>query len=187
LVYLRPFYLRPHLVQYGRAAKGHDPFLLIQRSPLHWDEVIALPLPFLTDWLVRLANQNRERSIAEILFVAEKRPYQRRAAQRALLVLATQDLARVRDLASLARAGQVIKFIPAAAGYLPRGWEEVRRRITAIATLAQDHETRVTPAGQLRVLEDLERELESFRDAMALIEPPLGPALSPIAPAGWPW
>ncbi|MGH8564079.1 MAG: AAA family ATPase [Gammaproteobacteria bacterium] len=181
LVYARPFYLLPHLVQYHRAMKGGDPFGLIRRSPLYWDEVIALPLPFLTDWLVRLAHQDRERGIAEILFVAEKRPYQRRAAQRALLILATEELGQVRDLASMARAENVIKFIPAGAGYLPRGWEEVRHRVTAIATLAQDHETRVTPSGQLRVLEDLVGELESFRDAMALIEPPLGPALSPIA------
>jgi len=183
-IFLRPFYLLPYAIQYWRAGKAGDPFEVFRNSPVYWDEVIALPLPYLTHWLVSLAKHDRERGLAEISFVAAKRPYQRRAAQKALLTLATQDLQRVDSVEKMAESAKVLKFIPAEADYLPKGLNEVQRRITAISNLAHDYLIRMTPVGQAKVLEELRGEVQSFRDAMVLVKRPVGTTFQPLA-ARW--
>jgi len=181
LMFLRPFHLLLHAFQYWRSRSAQEPFKTFRNSPVYWDEVIAMPLPRLANWLVRLAQHDRERGLAEILFVASKRPYQRRAAQKALLTLAVQDLQRFGSIEEMINAADVLKFIPAEADYLPDGLNEARNRIKAISTLALDYLTRVTPVGQSKVLEELRRELESFRDAMILVKPPVGTSFQSIA------
>ncbi len=179
--FLRPFYLIPYAVQYQRAKQALDPFKIFRNSPVYWDEVIGIPLPKLTDWLVRLVRHDRKQGLKEILFVAEQRPYQRSAAQRALIAIAIEDLQRVWSLEGMARAAQLLEFLPAEAEHLPAGLSEARRRIDAIAALAQDFLTRKTGTGQSKILADLRPEIERFRDAMALVKPPVGTSFQPLA------
>jgi len=180
LVFLRPYYLIPYAVQYRRGKQALDPFKIFRNSPVHWDEVIATPLPKLTDWLVRLVHHDRSQGLKEILFVAEQRPYQRRAAQRALIAIAVEDLQRIVSLAGMATAAQLLEFLPAEPEHLPAGLSEAQRRIAAIAALAQDFLTRKTGTGQSKILADLRPEIERFRDAMALVEPPVGTSFQPL-------
>lgn len=181
LIFLRPFYLVPHLIQYLRAKKSPNPFPMFRNSPVYWDEVIATPLPYLARWLVQLANRDRERGLAEILHLAERRPYQRRAAQRALIMLAVQELQHITTLEGMARAGQKVYFLPSEMEYAPPGLKDARLFIDRVSQQAQDYLTRATPVGQAKVLEELQVELRAFRDAMALVKPPTGPQFSPIA------
>lgn len=181
LVFLRPFYLIPYAVQYRRGKLARDPFKIFRNSPVYWDEVIATPLAKLTDWLVRLVHHDRKRGLEEILFVAQQRPYQRRAAQRALIAIAIEDLQRIESLEGMARAAQLIEFLPAEAEHLPEGLSDARRRIEAIAALAQDFLTRKTGTGQAKILADLRPKIERFRDAMALVKPPVGTSFQPLA------
>jgi len=181
LLYLRPFYLIPYAVQYRRGKKARDPFKIFRNSPVYWDEVVATPLPKLADWLVRLVHHDRKQGLKEILFVAEKRPYQRRAAQRALIAIAIEDLQRIGSLEGMATAAQLLEFLPAEAEHLPAGLSEAQRRIEAIAALAQDFLTRKTGTGQSKILADLRPEIDRFRDAMALVKPPVGTSFQPLA------
>ena len=181
LLFLRPFYLIPYAVQYRRGKRALDPFKIFRNSPVHWDEVIATPLPKLADWLVRLVHHDRKQGLKEILFVAEKRPYQRRAAQRALIAIAIEDLQRIESLDGMAKAAQLLEFLPAEAEHLPAGLSEAQRRIEAIAALAQDFLTRKTGTGQSKIRADLRPEIERFRDAMALVKPPVGTSFQPLA------
>ncbi len=179
--HLRPFYLIPYAVQYRRGKQARDPFKIFRNSPVYWDEVIATPLPKLMDWLVRLVHHDRQQGLKEILFVAEKRPYQRRAAQRALIAIAIEDLRRIESLEGMATAAKLLEFLPAEAEHLPAGLSDAQRRIEAIAALAQDFLTRKTGTGQSKILADLRPEIERFRDAMALVKPPVGTSFQPLA------
>ena len=180
-IFLRPFYLPWYAVQYWRVRQTADPFPLFRNSPVYWDEVIALPLPYLASWLVKLAESDRERGLAEIRFVATKRPYQRRAAQRALVILAIQELEQLDNLEKLATAGQVLHFIPIDAEYVLQGFADARRRIDTIAQNARDYLTRVTSTGQIKILYELQDELRALQNAMALVGPPVGPSFQPLA------
>jgi len=184
LTHLRLFYLIPYAIQYWRAKKISDLFQIFRNSPVYWDEVIAMPLPYLAGWFVRLANHDRERGLIEIEFVGAKRPYQRRAAQKALIRLAVQELEKVDSLEKMASASQILKFIPSSAEYLPRGLEDARTSINGISQLAADYLTRLTPVSQMKVLEELRQEVENFGAAMTLVKPPVGPSFQPLA-ARW--
>lgn len=181
LNYNRPFYLPPYFIQYWRALNASDPFRLIHNSPVYWDEVIATPLPYLKDWLVSLVKRDRKRGLEEILFVAEKRPYQRNAAFKALLTVVEQDLQRINDLYGLANVGDLLKAFPAESKYLPEGWNDTRRSLNTISTLANDYQLRLTPSGQLRVLGELREEVRYFQKQMALTVGAVSTTFQPLA------
>lgn len=181
IAFLRSFYLIPYAIQYWRARSANDPFILFKNSPVYWDEVMATPLPLLADWLVKLAMCERQQGVAEINFVVTHRPYQRLAAQKALLMIAIQDIQKIDSIKLMAGAAAVIKFLPADADYQLKGLNDVQRRINDISYLAQDYLTRLTPVGQAKVLEELRREVQTFHDAMVLAKRPIGPAFLSIA------
>jgi hypothetical protein len=179
--YFRPFYLLPYALQYWRARIARNPFPIFRNSPVHWDEAAVTPFPYLKNWLVRLVKRDRERGLEEILFVAEKRPFQRKAAFKALLAVTEQDLQLIHDLPGLAKAADLLKAFPAEGKASPKGLDDARRRLNMISALAQDYQTRLTPDGQLKVLEELRSELEAFRRTMVLTAAPVGTIFQPLA------
>jgi len=182
---LRPFYLLPQVFQYWRARMALDPFKTFRRSPVYWDGAAALPLPFLADWLVRLANHDRKRGLVEIRFVETERYWQRRAARKAMRVLVAsqveQAFKQVNSLEKIARAADDLKSLPSDSEYLPGGLDDIQRRIKTIATLAQDYLTKTTSVGQLNVLQEIRQEVGFFHYAMKLVEPPVGSAFQTVA------
>lgn len=179
-VYLRPFHLIPYAFQRWRSFKAADPFLFFRNSPVYWDEALAMPLPFLCDWLVRLARLDRERGMNEIASVASL-PYQRSAAQRALVKIVVQDLQEATNIERMAGTPSILAVLPSDAKYLPEGLDDAGRHIRRVANLANDYLTRVTTAGQINVLGELRGVVESFRDAMVLLEAPVGPSFQSTA------
>lgn len=177
----RLFYWPFQLVQYHRAKQAIDPFPLFQSSPVYWDEVIALQLPYLTSWLVKLVESDRERGLAEIRLVAASRPHQRRATQKALIILAVRELDQLDNLEKLATARRVLRFVPVDAEYLPRGFAGVRRRLDTIAQTVQDYLTRVTPTGRMNLLRELQDQLSELQLMVSVIGLPVGPSLQPLA------
>lgn len=175
----RPYYLLPYIWRFASANRRHDAFHTFHNSLLYWGEDIAIPLPRLKDRLVDLVMQDKSRGMQEILFVAENHPYQRKAAFKALLAVTEQDLQLIHDLNGLANAADLLKAFPADGEALPKGLDDARRRLNTISTLAQDYQMRLTPNGQLKVLEELRRELETFRSAMALTAAPVGTTFQP--------
>ena len=150
-----------------------DPIRLFQNSPVRWDEVIAIPLPYLDRWLTRMVECDRERGLEQLRFVAARRPYQRKAAQRALLAIVIQELHSIGSIPQFAAAAGTLSFIPTESSErtVPEGVAEAIRRIRRISELAAEQRMRVTPVGQARVLGELSVEIESFRNAMALASP----------------
>lgn len=181
LLSLRLFYWPCQLVQYYRVRQTADLFPLFRNSPVYWDEVIAFPLPHLTSWLVKLVESDRERGLAEILFVAAKRPFQRSAAQRALIIVALRELKQFDSLEKLATAGRVLRFVPIDAEYLPRGFAGVQRRLGTIAQTVQEYLTRFTPASRMDILRELRDELIELRLMASVIGLPIGSSLQPLA------
>jgi len=60
--------------------------------PVSWNEVIWLPLPFVSKLLVLMTQRNREESFRQIAFVTAERRLQRSAALKALLKITINDL-----------------------------------------------------------------------------------------------
>lgn len=81
----RIWYLPYHLLQYLITLLVPDRVIPIyQSSPLHFDELIGFPLPFLSSILIRIIDQDRELGLKNIEFLTAKRPAQEKAAQKAL-------------------------------------------------------------------------------------------------------
>ena len=136
-------------------------------------------MPYLTSWLVKLVESDRERGLAEIRFVTTT--YQHRAAQKALIILALRELEQLDSLEKLATAGRILRFVPVDAKYLPRGFTEARRRLDTIAQTVQDYLTRVTPTGRMNLLQELQDQLSELQLMVGVIGLPVGPSLEPLA------
>lgn len=185
-VYLRPFYLVPHVVQYWRSKKAADPFLFFRNSPVYWDESIAMPLPFLRDWLLNLATVDRERGMNEIAHML-RLPHRRRAAQRALITLVVIELQQEADrLEKMVSAPQLLAALPSDTKYLPKGLDDVARNIVQVADLASDYLTRFTQVGQMDVLRELRAAVKSLYESLFFVM-----TIAPVGPAfeirNWQW
>ena len=178
-------YLPFHFVQYLRARRGSlDAFLLLRNSPVYWDEMIFYRLPYLASWLVRLVEQDRERGLREMLFVASERPFQQGAARNALLTVALRDLERIDTLTKLPGAGESLDFVPRESPYVPRGLREVRDRLKTIAAHAAEYQERATLAARTKSLDELQATLTALRSMLMLVGRPVGLWLAPLA-ARW--
>ena len=129
--------------------------------------------------------QDRVEGLAAIRFIASTRPYQRRAAQKALIHLAITDLDQLKSLDQIAKAGEVLSFLPVQAEYSPRGLKDVHSRINAISELAQDyvhqHGDSVRRGNLLR---ELVEKLEELLNTTDLLEPRVGLSFQGLA-AAW--
>ena len=184
LAYWRPYYWPFYLAQFWQAQRDGNWRMHFQHSPVHWDETIGAPLPWLSDWLFEIAKVDRQEGLAEVLWVAEERPFQRKAAQKALLKLAVYDLLQMTTVAQLARADQSLEFLPEDEKLAPAGIPEAAERLKKIAALAKDYLLRHTANGQHKALLELQRELQSFQTAMALLPAPTGIEFQQVA-AQW--
>jgi hypothetical protein len=172
LIFFRPFYLFPYLRRYFASKKNAAlSFKLFQHSPLFWDEVIAMPLPNLSEWLIRLVNQDRKLGFAEVNFVSETSIFQRNASQKALLSIASQDLQKIESLDGLSRAKDIIEFLPSAYrtyfDFERAVLSDIKRQIKAVSNLAEDYNNRETISGRLETLENLDEKINIFRTSLA--------------------
>ena len=107
----RPYYRSLHSVQFLRAHKDKQWLTHFRNSPTHWDETIGTQLPFLSDWLFEIAKGSEE-GLKEVIWVAAKRPFQRKSAQEALERLAVQRLTEIDSIFGLQRVTEAIDFLP---------------------------------------------------------------------------
>jgi len=185
LAYLRPHYLLSYYINLRRAHKAGQYLQLLRQSPLFRDAAIAVPLPHLSTWLLKAAMQDRVEGLAAIRFIASTRPYQRRAAQKALIHLAITDLDQLKSLDQIAKAGEVLSFLPVQAEYSPRGLKDVHSRINAISELAQDYvHQRGDSVRRGNLLRELVEKLEELLNTTDLLEPRVGLSFQGLA-AAW--
>ena len=83
-----------------------------KRLPTHWDENIFIPMPFLKKVLLRVFTYDRVGAIQEALFLVRERPPQRKAAQRALVEIAVNEMAGFRNLENIANLREELEFLP---------------------------------------------------------------------------
>lgn len=184
ILYLRPFYLPIHLVQYWYSKKSQNPYKIFRYSPIHWDEMIHLPLPYMYAWLVHLARYDQAQGIAAIEFIANERPVERKTAFKALVIILGDDLAHANTLPDLFKLKEFFKRFPNEDKALPIGLNEARQHFNRISELAQDYLNRQTFTGQQQVLKELHTQMHEFHDLMKLTPAPVGTAFQPHA-ARW--
>lgn len=81
----RLWYLPYFLLQYPLTRLMPDKTLdILKKSPLHFDELIGYPLPFLFSTLSRIIDRDRKAGIEEVKYIMDNRPLQRKAAHEAL-------------------------------------------------------------------------------------------------------
>ena len=165
--YFRIFYILPQAVQYLRAkVLGNEPFGLFRNSPIYWDEVIIMPLPFLSNFLVTLANANREKGLSEIEFVSSERPLQRKAASSALLELTVQDLSRFESVNEMAEVSTNLSFLSSFEGYLPGEFGNAVRTIEDISMDARSYLDSTSKYNESRNLIILSNDVDKFKKTL---------------------
>jgi len=91
-------------------------FHYLHHCSLYWDERVFLPLPRLEETLLIAAEQDVERTLAEISFILAERPQQILEARRALLAMALEDLEQRKTLSEIGRAEvRLYEIVPAQA------------------------------------------------------------------------
>lgn len=97
--------------------------------PSHWDENIHAPVPGLKNILVRMASKDFHEAMNESIFLVQKRPAQREAAQAALVNIATSVMEEFKDIDDIANLKQKLDFLPYDTEVFPkdftRGFEKL--------------------------------------------------------------
>lgn len=183
-VYFRPLYIPIHLWQYQQSKNNRNPFPAFNKSPIQWDEMIHMPLPYMQAWLVHLARYDQAQGIAAIEFIANERPIERKAAFKALVIILGDDLTQTKNLPDLFKLKVFFKRFPNEDKALPVGLNDARQHFNRISELAQDYLNRQTLTGQQQVLKELQTQLQAFHDLMKLTPTPVGTTFQPHA-ARW--
>ncbi|KCZ72416.1 putative transporter component [Candidatus Methanoperedens nitroreducens] len=173
--YFRVFYIFPQLVQYWRfKIFGHEPFSLFRNSPIYWDEVIVMPLPFLTNFLVSLVNINRNEGLKEVEFVSSKRPTQRKAAFSALLEITIQDLSRFKTIEEIAEVSNNLSFISAFRSSLSEEFSSAVRNIEEISIDAKSYLDSTSDYNKLKNLNVLADDIDKLKKTLIATKGPVG-------------
>jgi hypothetical protein len=171
-----PFYLAsgPSALTAYLASRKNPPqvFAYLQRSSLHWDEIVYVPMPYLKETLLMAYDQDPEKALEEIAFIAAERPRQIRAVHAALLEIAVRDLERRTKMSEVVTIAQFLdKLFPQETKLLDPQWVTP---ITRLREASQDAARFCSPVGRrarLEALGDMIKQLKSihpnvaFRDA----------------------
>lgn len=179
LLHGRPYYWPVYLRQLWLARSDGSWLTHFRQSPVHWDKNIGAPLPWLSEWLFEIVKADRKEGVSEVLWVAAERPFQRKAAQKALLKLAIFDLTQFHAIPDLCQAVTALDFLPSDLG--PAGLSQARPHLNKITASATDYLKRQTPIGQHKALLELQQAVGRFAKAMALAPAPTGPELQRVA------
>lgn len=138
--------------------------------PLH-DARIAMILGTERRRVIRLRTSARIRLRQEIVTPAEVEPAGARDADQndhlALFdTMVIQPLQEIDSLKKMAEGSVILKSFPDDAVLFLEGLKEIFDRTHKVFLLAQDYFTFLTSAGQIKVLGELQQELEAFRKAL---------------------
>ena len=165
--YFRLFYILPHMIQYLRVKiSEHEPFSLFRNSPIYWDEVILMPLPFLSKFLVTLTEANRKEGLHEIEFVSFKRPTQRKAAISALSEITIKDLGRFKSIEEIADASSIVRLFSTFESSLSQEFGTAGRNIDDISTDAKSYLDSSSNYNKLRTLTALANDIDKFKKTL---------------------
>lgn len=152
-------------------------------SPIYFDEVIWLPLPFLDRHLVLIAEQDREAGLEEIAYVARSF-CQGWAAQAALLELAARDLEAASSLPQMAQAEKVLAWLPKEPEALPRGAYEAFQGIWEVTLTSGSVMASTSRYRKVMELEKARARLDDLRKSIAFTRGGVAARLGP-AVEGW--
>lgn len=156
--------------------KGRRPGAAVRAwrwCPVAWNELIWLPLPFVSELLVLTVKQDREEGFKRIAFVAAERSLQRRAAVAALAEVAVDDL-RVRSVAHMADVTDRLRWTTDAPAELaeevvttlPR-FDRVAQHVGQYLTLNSSYRKREALARAVEEAGSLQRSLVAARGSNA--------------------
>jgi hypothetical protein len=180
--YFRLFYILPHMIQYLRTKIfKHEPFSLFRNSPIYWDEVILMPLPFLSKFIVTLTEVNRNEGLSEIEFVSSKRPTQRKAAISALSEITIKDLSRFKSIEEIADASGNVRVLSTFESTLSQEVGTAGRNIADISADAKSYLESTSNYNKLRTLNVFGRDVDKFKETLIATKGPVGYKFLPVA------
>jgi hypothetical protein len=131
--------------------------------PVAWNELIWLPLPYVSKILTLLVKQDREEGFRQIAFVAAERPLQRRVALEALAEVAIDDL-RVESVSDLPDVTERLSWTTdILSGDLPGGLAMALPRLDRAARHVGQYFTLNSPYRKREALERAMTEVEGLR------------------------
>ena len=166
-----PFYLVsfPSMLKAYGASRSNPSqiFVNLQRSSLHWDEIVYLPLPYLKEMLLIAYDKDAEKTLEEIAFIATERPLHLRAARAALLEIATRNLEKYKTLSEIAQVGRFLDVLfPQETKLLNPQWA---LPITRLQQASQDAARFGSPLGRRAKLEALRDMIEHLKEARSSV------------------
>lgn len=180
--YFRLFYILPHMIQYLRVKIfKHEPFTLFRNSPIYWDEVILMPLPFLSNFLVTLTEANRNEGLSEIEFISSKRPFQRKAASSALAEITIEDMCRFKSIEEIADASGNVRVLSTFESSLSQEFGTAGRNIDDISTDAKSYLDSSSNYNKLRTINVLGSDVDKFKETLIATKGPVGYKFLPVA------
>ncbi|MFL6209922.1 MAG: ATP-binding protein [Pyrinomonadaceae bacterium] len=148
--------------------------------PVAWNEVIWLPLPFVSRLLALLVRQDREEGFRQIAFVAAERKLQRRAALAALVEVAVNDL-RAGSLASLSDVMERLNWTTDAPAELPDELTAMLPRFDRAAQHVGQYLTLNSPYRKGEALAQAVAETEALQSSLIVARGRYAPRLLRVA------
>jgi hypothetical protein len=136
-----------------------------KRCPVAWNEVIWLPLPFVSGLLALLVKENQVEGLRQIAFVASERRLQRRAALAALAEVTIGDL-EAESVKELAAVTDKLRWTTDAPVELPAGLDAAVPRFDRVAQQVGQYLTLHSPYRQGETLDRALAELEALQRSL---------------------
>jgi AAA+ ATPase superfamily predicted ATPase len=136
----------------------------LQRSALHWDEIIYFPLASLTPLLVLADAENKEKAFKEIAFIVAQRPSQIQVARQAMLQIVLSEMEErgsIRDISSASY--RLEEILPEDSNIIDPAWRTTLSRFNEASKEASRYLNARSSQAKRESLEEFEKSLEQIQ------------------------
>ena len=181
--YFRIYNIFPHLIQYYRAKISVEKSIeFFINSPIHWDEVTIIPLPFLSKFLSLLIYTDANKSSSEIEFILSERPAQRKGALKSILTISINNLSKFDSMDQIAEVSSSNSiFFSFFEALLPTDLRNIIKNMEDITIEANSYIDASSNYNKIRSLNTLLSDVEDLKKILLTKKDPLVPKLYYIA------
>jgi hypothetical protein len=148
--------------------KPSEVFVFLRHSSVYRDERVYLPLPYLRRTLLIAYNEQPEKTIAEIVFIAAERPLQLRAARTVALEIAMRELEACKTLSDIARIShRFAEIFPQEVKLIDPQWVTTFARLNDASRDAMRCMTPIGRQARSRALDDMVSNLRKVHQDIA--------------------
>jgi hypothetical protein len=170
---------------YKSKQQPENSLVLLQKSALHWDEIIYLPLPGLMILFRQAAAHDLEETRQELFWVIAERPHKAAEARQVLLEIVAMEMQQRTTLRDIASASdRLSQLLPETDSALKESLEKTLRRLREVSSEARRYLNATKRRERQDSLDQIKTNLQTMQTSGGLSRDKLSQLLAGVA-NGW--